>query len=494
MSDQSGSIRTTGRRPKYRTSCDNCQAAKIKCGHEKPDCRRCSAQRLKCVYSLSRRMGRPRAKNAPEDTAGKKTLDNSNEKRAPQLGIASGAELPAEVDSASVLDVEASGASAQETDLGRDPWSPVVGDFEGTYEGTFLENSSLQPADGSMNYLLEEAPMDLDEASRHSNMAAFLENTPGPDNFRRPRSSASEAVFQTQDLISPQLLNEDLESPLDAACASLQQPSVHSCAQFPCMLSERSAAFESMSGSSVSGPLTQMLECEFQSAADSGYASQVAGGSEGSSVLPHAFETKATGSANDPIDYAEESKLSKEVQSLLFPSVFHSSYSSAILKQLSSLEAEQQKIKTLQIDRALMLEAEVQKSLSHTHQFKNSSQTNHVYLLELVSVKMMLDLLQKAVHTDFVSRPRHNHGSSVDGTFLYIGNFKVTPRARSIFLRKILQARLYRLADLVKERERVMSVVKQDGFAMAGSVLMSDISRALRTFMGLIEVWGSRYS
>ena len=50
-------------RPKasrYRNSCDACQAAKIKCGQQKPECHRCTAQEIQCVYSLSRRMGRPR--------------------------------------------------------------------------------------------------------------------------------------------------------------------------------------------------------------------------------------------------------------------------------------------------------------------------------------------------------------------------------------------------------------------------------------------------
>lgn len=48
-------------RPKLRSSCDACQALKIKCGQEKPSCRRCLSSRLDCVYGVSRRMGKPRS-------------------------------------------------------------------------------------------------------------------------------------------------------------------------------------------------------------------------------------------------------------------------------------------------------------------------------------------------------------------------------------------------------------------------------------------------
>ncbi|KAF9631941.1 hypothetical protein BFW01_g2803 [Lasiodiplodia theobromae] len=49
--------------PKIRSSCDACQAAKIKCGQERPSCQRCCTQGTECVYGISRRMGRPKSKN-----------------------------------------------------------------------------------------------------------------------------------------------------------------------------------------------------------------------------------------------------------------------------------------------------------------------------------------------------------------------------------------------------------------------------------------------
>lgn len=64
MSNRSGPYNathaTTARGQKLRLSCDSCKAAKIKCGQERPACRRCLDHGIPCQYSPSRRMGRPR--------------------------------------------------------------------------------------------------------------------------------------------------------------------------------------------------------------------------------------------------------------------------------------------------------------------------------------------------------------------------------------------------------------------------------------------------
>ncbi|KAH7268564.1 hypothetical protein B0J15DRAFT_578768 [Fusarium solani] len=44
---------------KLRSSCDACGQAKIKCDRGRPDCSRCIAQGLGCVYGVSRKAGKP---------------------------------------------------------------------------------------------------------------------------------------------------------------------------------------------------------------------------------------------------------------------------------------------------------------------------------------------------------------------------------------------------------------------------------------------------
>ncbi|KAH8804388.1 hypothetical protein F5884DRAFT_406397 [Xylogone sp. PMI_703] len=54
---------------KIRTSCDACQDAKVRCGREKPTCRRCENQERTCIYSHARPLGRPRKVNSTSSVA-----------------------------------------------------------------------------------------------------------------------------------------------------------------------------------------------------------------------------------------------------------------------------------------------------------------------------------------------------------------------------------------------------------------------------------------
>ncbi|KAF2475852.1 uncharacterized protein BDR25DRAFT_339825 [Lindgomyces ingoldianus] len=46
-------------RPKLRTSCDECGAAKLRCDRGQPECGRCVSHGISCVYGVSRKMGKP---------------------------------------------------------------------------------------------------------------------------------------------------------------------------------------------------------------------------------------------------------------------------------------------------------------------------------------------------------------------------------------------------------------------------------------------------
>ncbi|KAF2256108.1 hypothetical protein BU26DRAFT_14427 [Trematosphaeria pertusa] len=46
-------------RPKLRTSCDGCGAAKLRCDRGQPECGRCLSHGVPCVYGFSRKMGKP---------------------------------------------------------------------------------------------------------------------------------------------------------------------------------------------------------------------------------------------------------------------------------------------------------------------------------------------------------------------------------------------------------------------------------------------------
>ncbi|KAL5333411.1 hypothetical protein BJX70DRAFT_392203 [Aspergillus crustosus] len=50
---------------KVRSTCNACQQAKIRCSHDRPSCTRCRRNNITCVYSISRRLGRPAKRRDP---------------------------------------------------------------------------------------------------------------------------------------------------------------------------------------------------------------------------------------------------------------------------------------------------------------------------------------------------------------------------------------------------------------------------------------------
>ncbi|POS72097.1 hypothetical protein DHEL01_v209508 [Diaporthe helianthi] len=56
------------RPPKLRSSCDACGAAKVRCDKTQPQCGRCAAGGITCVYGLSRKFGKAPRKKAPTET------------------------------------------------------------------------------------------------------------------------------------------------------------------------------------------------------------------------------------------------------------------------------------------------------------------------------------------------------------------------------------------------------------------------------------------
>jgi hypothetical protein len=46
---------------KLRSTCNQCAVSKVRCNKGKPTCQRCEAHQFECVYSRSRRRGKPRS-------------------------------------------------------------------------------------------------------------------------------------------------------------------------------------------------------------------------------------------------------------------------------------------------------------------------------------------------------------------------------------------------------------------------------------------------
>ncbi|TQB71718.1 hypothetical protein MPDQ_007299 [Monascus purpureus] len=82
--DQSLSLQPLPKSVKVRSTCNACQQAKIRCGHEKPSCRRCQKQNIECIYSMSRRLGRPAKKRDLDDDSSRRACPGRRNEKKPR--------------------------------------------------------------------------------------------------------------------------------------------------------------------------------------------------------------------------------------------------------------------------------------------------------------------------------------------------------------------------------------------------------------------------
>lgn len=512
-----------GGRAKLRTSCDSCQAAKVKCGHEKPSCRRCSVQKLECVYSLSRRMGRPRAKKTTSEDATRRQPNVGSDDKIPSKTATPAIEFVAAETQMSVrklplLDTGSGEESLSEPTQRPDSWGPMVGDFEP--HAQIANDSGMQPMSNSLDFLTTYTPMELDDIPGFT-MPSFLVDSSISTDPQGPSLSAPSAdFFDSQDLLPTRLPvtnDKDLFSSVDPQQLFQQR---HSDDATLVQHTDRFSRGESASSSSNAAPLNQAFDFPFEFLSDFGSTSQNTRSStpvntsrhEGGLACPNTIETPRRSACHTSCE--EDSWPLSGCISLEDQKRTHCSCIATILQRIGSLKAELQKSSSIPIDSALMMESGVEESLFRLQRCKSCCHDSTVHLLALVSVRMVLELLQKTAHDEFVSRPRRTNSSGAasrsrskheaspefqrssgpdDGGILAIGNFKVTSKARFRFLRKVLQARFYKLAVLVEEREKLVGGISQDCFARPASLILGDISRALRTLMGWVELWNSKH-
>ncbi|KAL6895119.1 cytochrome P450 [Trichoderma evansii] len=450
MAEHEGGARPR-RAPKYRTSCDNCQSAKVKCGHEKPSCRRCSAHKVNCVYSLSRRMGRPRAKKVAIDDSNRgsplntESNENAISKSITPEAITEAAELvipttkkpTAEEVSNELLESEAKQIS--------DSWVPLFGSLEQP-NGTNTTGESEctdPPADECMGLLPESSTMEFDEMTMLAGMPSFLEdlsNSLGPECSMPALPIGLLGHHQSASLAWPAVNSKGKSTPASGVCK--------------CQRSRELTREDPKSALNNRDHQNQLLNISTD------FFQEV-----GSSSLEASMHTPSNASQTSDLSSIYESNYEtswRRIPTERKPG--HCNCAASISQRIAMLKAEQRNSTPLSIDSVLMLEKEVEESLALLHQCKNCCFDGVTHLLALISVRMTLDILQKTARREFVAKAKTSPASPYSDTALCIGSFQVPSRARYRFLRKILQARFHKLAGLIEEREKLIAEDKQDCF------------------------------
>ncbi|KAL6862018.1 cytochrome P450 [Trichoderma novae-zelandiae] len=457
-------VRSKGRIPKYRTSCDNCQTAKVKCGHEKPSCRRCSVHRVDCVYSLSRRMGRPRAKRP---ATSKPNEIEIAEAASPKDAAADAGPPRAPLAETCVAEAHSGEPSASETGQIPENWAPLFGDLgqlnvAEAMDG--LENSGQQE-DDPMEFLSAESPMELGDMAAYAGMPSFLDSLSGSLEPQATTSAVPAELFGSHEMLSFTLPNASTRDNANTLSSTQQHQASLSSEPCTCRHTSKSSRRDSRSVPSNRDQSSQLSSLPSDLFPEASYSPE-----EVSSCSPSNTSQPSDASPSVQASCDGGSELSwRKTQAVLRQG--HCDCMDTITERIASLKAEQQSPCFMPMDCVLMLEKEVQESLALLHKCKNCRLDSFVHLLALVTVRMMLDILQKTARSEFVSRPRSSSDISNEGSALCIGTFHVPARVRCRFLRKTLQARFHKLAAIVEERERLVTGKKQDGFSKSASLL-----------------------
>nr|ANF07281.1 C6 transcription factor [Paecilomyces fulvus] len=139
-----------GKSLKVRSTCNACQQAKIRCSHDKPSCRRCLKQNITCVYSISRRLGRP----------SRKVPKKANEEDTSHIPNQHQDELDAQ--SPRLLRPDHKNSPLNIAIADRTEITQPNADFEASSVIDFAEDIQLYPGDDSLDFTTESWMQGLD--------------------------------------------------------------------------------------------------------------------------------------------------------------------------------------------------------------------------------------------------------------------------------------------------------------------------------------------
>ncbi|OTA04138.1 hypothetical protein A9Z42_0047270 [Trichoderma parareesei] len=439
-------------------------------------------------------MGRPRAKKVAADDSNQgqpatsvPNEDGTAKAASPKDAAEDAGPPPTPVAETLIVEAESDEPLAPETEQIPESWVPLFGELEQLNAAEAmdgLENSEHQEHD-AMEFLSGETPMELGDMAAFTGMPSFLDSLSDSLDPQATTSAVPANLFGPQELVSfglPVATSRD-----ETVGLSSTQQHQASLPSEPCNCKHSS---ESSRRESRSAPSDRDQSSQLSSLA-SALFSEASYSHEATPCSPSSTSQPSDASPSLQLSCDGGSELSwRKTQVVLKQG--RCNCMDTITERIASLKAEQQSSCLMPMDCVLMLEKEVQESLCLLHKCKNCRLDSFVHLLALVSVRMMLDILQKSARSEFISRAKSSSDDSCEGVSLCIGTYKVPSRVRCRFLRKALQARFHKLAALVEERERLVTGKKQDSFSKSASLLVGDISRGLRTIMGWIELWNAR--
>ncbi|CAI6337013.1 unnamed protein product [Periconia digitata] len=510
----------SGRGPKYRTSCDGCQAMKIKCGQEKPSCRRCSTQRLECVYSLSRRMGRPREKrNTQDGTSSRQIHLRDTPPGDGSLGNALSSPAP-------VAPLASFDATTTTTTPSRPNDVTVNVNHHVTIASPFPD-----PAD--------DWPISPPETEQHASKMGTYDSYPADSQPPPPQTSSLEDCLQ---MCSPLGINgatefADLYDFLEDTMPPLYDDASQSTAPRPTSNAfdlQNLPPFTSLSSFIDDPPLqsnlgaAQMTHTGDPCACAAGPPSKDPSQGDAAGLSDNLANTVSDAASNPDQSPALCIAPEKDLWSTSGRSISEQNYpgtirpfaatqctcTTSVLQSIEAVKDTKRKRGLVSLDSVLTLEAGSKSCISQLLTCRSCRADTSTHLLGLMCIRMVLDLLHKAVREEFVPRKRASLALSSSSSAaaaaantlnhnrsdLYIGIFKVPPLVRSHFLHRALQARFRKLAAMLTDWEHLVrgddpaarAAAGYDCFSQAAAVVLRDVESVLRMVVGWVDMGSAK--
>ena len=471
----------SNKQPKLRATCDACKDAKTRCNRELPTCYRCRNQKLKCVYNLSRRMGRPRRIKTGTEADG--TGCENKQDKDQRMSQAEDRNTHLEGNT-----VELQGQENQHTAIDYANYSSIS-------TNTGSNNAKTQDADGLSPFIdgfHSPESYDLTQLQHTVDLTDFdqmadFDYSHGPVLAVTPLPTTPD-MSQISQHLQPQS-NFIFETPLMKEKSNREE------------VTNPTLKASSISDSSVNSALH-------------GDLSLVDGlNRKSTSTLDSAFDLHhmqtCPNNGKDNCNHGH-SRLFNEPDGNVpaFSQSFSCGCYESILQKLSDLDESQTDLCRTTIDVALMLESGVQVHIIQVLQCGTCASKRPTLLLLLAiiidNVVCMLenassssidksqsenDITSRNRPAQTSTRTRNGSTSPTETLRLVVGSHEILSEEKDRFLKQLLQARLSSLSTTLRRLMQYMQKSPPNSNSRRGSMMVAETYKRLQSIIGRVELW-----
>ncbi|KAH8807199.1 hypothetical protein F5884DRAFT_832995 [Xylogone sp. PMI_703] len=455
---------------KIRNSCDACQASKIKCGQEKPNCYRCATRGRHCRYSISKRRGRPR-RNTDQNPA-----TNTGQHQQPQLNN-----------------------TAPSTVLHELHEIP----FDGAAEG-MITSPKIPPRNKTHAELLGEKSTSIWSRSTPSRTTADYQDelanflTHPEDMQYEIQNDPTHPMANFWEPALTDLVGLSSVDSLNGVSPTCQGDRCLNQSLFPIEMINRSPAavtplygleIEDNDRSSV--PVPSLTDTTTATTPDT------------TQKLPEVVST-----------YQDDQGLSMYISpEIRYPHCQNACYR-AVMQNLLCVDQSLSDFSSSSLDSILRLESEVQKRTREVMSCPTCPTLRSTLLMLLLIIERIISLIEKKCNLEDTNSSqgqsiatRHklgDHGRDItvkswkqnrigmqimDECALYVDGFEVDYASKAKFVKTLIKMRLKRLSIALLEIRDLMSIDSADCNDRAAQIVAVDMQKRLPLLIGRVELW-----